>query len=297
MAYHFGAPRGFSVSANAVRNARGAIRSLPRASYGGIPERIPRAAFARFDGSAIRMNGKRGYAWPATAGDAAYPAAAPGRGAAVPGPHFGGLPGMPAVTDGYAAYGVLPARRRRRVRLPCGAEKHAVKNDGDDPSCYRRLPSTYGRIKNRESADGAECLNLEEAALRMASGYGEGRGFRATPENAARARSRSRGIRACPRTTTPPGRGYATPWCRAATRATGRQSRRSAKRSPCRYQSRAYQKVGMFPRAAVERAIEDPDWRIFKPPDCRGRVERPVRAATAAPSAAATAAPATAAVR
>ena len=48
--------------------------------------------------------------------------------------------------------------------------------------------------------------------------------------------------------------------------------------------ARACQKMGMFPRMAVERMVEDPDWRIFKPPDCPGRVERPVRAAAAAPS-------------
>ena len=51
--------------------------------------------------------------------------------------------------------------------------------------------------------------------------------------------------------------------------------------------ARTCQKMGMFPRMAVERMIEDPDWRIFKPPDCPGRVERPVQAAAAGPSVAA----------
>ncbi len=37
--------------------------------------------------------------------------------------------------------------------------------------------------------------------------------------------------------------------------------------------ARTCQKMGVFPRMAVERMI-DPDWRIFKPPDCPERVER-----------------------
>ena len=31
--------------------------------------------------------------------------------------------------------------------------------------------------------------------------------------------------------------------------------------------ARTYQKLGMFPRTAVERTVMDPDWHIFKPPD------------------------------
>ena len=50
--------------------------------------------------------------------------------------------------------------------------------------------------------------------------------------------------------------------------------------------ARTCQKMGMFPRVAMERMIGDPDWRIFKPPDCPERAERSVQAATAAPSAA-----------
>ncbi|MCE2499111.1 MAG: hypothetical protein J4F28_09070, partial [Nitrosopumilaceae archaeon] len=60
--------------------------------------------------------------------------------------------------------------------------------------------------------------------------------------------------------------------------------------------ARTCQKMGMFPRAAVESAVRDPDWRIFKPPDCPESVERPAQAATAAPSVATIAAPAIAAV-
>ncbi len=52
--------------------------------------------------------------------------------------------------------------------------------------------------------------------------------------------------------------------------------------------ARMCQKMGMFPRMAVERMIEDPDWHIFKPPDCPERAEWQAQTA-AAPSAAATA--------
>ena len=50
--------------------------------------------------------------------------------------------------------------------------------------------------------------------------------------------------------------------------------------------ARTCQKRGMFPRVAVENAIKDPDWRIFKPPD-RPERERDVLAAPAVTMAAA----------
>ena len=31
--------------------------------------------------------------------------------------------------------------------------------------------------------------------------------------------------------------------------------------------ARTCQKLGVFPRVAVERTVMDPDWRIFRPPD------------------------------
>ncbi len=83
IAYYFGALYGFSVSANAVWNARRAIRNLLKAAYDGILEEISGAAFVQFDESVIKMNGKRGYAWLATAGNATYVVAAPSRAAAV----------------------------------------------------------------------------------------------------------------------------------------------------------------------------------------------------------------------
>ncbi len=48
--------------------------------------------------------------------------------------------------------------------------------------------------------------------------------------------------------------------------------------------ARTCQKLGMFPRAAVECMIEYPDWRIFRPPDCPERAERSGQAATMTPS-------------
>ena len=279
------------MSANAVWNARRAIRSLLRDAYDGILERISRAAFVQFDESVIKMNGKKGYVWLATSGDTTYLVAAPSRAAAVLDLHFGGLLGMPAVTDGYAAYGVLPVRQRCRARLLREAEKHAVRNGGDDLSCYRRLLSMYGRIKNRESADGAECLNLEEAALRIASDYREGHEFRVTLENAAPhlfTFLRYPGM--------PPHNNAAELEIRDAV-VLHRNVRHQLSEPEGRQVfsvlvsvARTCQKMGMFPRAAVESVIKDPDWRIFKPPDYLERVERPAQAATAAPSVSTTAA-------
>ena len=297
IAYYFRALYGFSVSANAVWNARRVIRSLLRNAYDGILERISRAAFVQFDESSIKMNGKKGYVWLATSGDATYLVAIPSRSATVLDLHFGGLPGMPAVTDGYAAYGVLPVRQRCRARLLRDAEKHAVKNGGDDLSCYRRLPSMYGRIKNRTSADGAECPDLEKAVPRIASGYREGHEFRVTLENAAPHMFtflRYPGM--------PPHNNAAGPGIRD-TVVLHRNVRHQLSEPEGRQVfsvmvsvARTCQKVGMFPRMAVENAVKDPDWRIFKPPDCPGREELPAQAATAAPSAAAIATPATAAI-
>ena len=288
ISYYFRALYGFSVSANAVWNARRALGGLLRSAYGCILERISRAAFVQFDESVVRMNGKRGYVWLATAGDATYIVAAPSRAAAVLELHFGGLLGMPAVTDGYAVYGMLPVRQRCWAHILREAEKYAVRNGGDDLSCYRRLLSLYGRIKDRKSADSTECLNLEKAALRIASGYKKGHGFRETLEGAAPhlfTFLRYPGM--------PPHNNAAELEIRD-TVVLHRNVRHQLSEPEGRHVfsvlvsvARTCQKMGIFPRMAVERMIEDPDWRIFKPPDCPERAERPVRAAAAAPSAAA----------
>ena len=284
ISYYFEALYAFSVSANAVWNARKSIKNLLRASYDGILERISEAAFVQFDESVIRMNGKKGYAWLATAGDATYIVAAPSRAAAVLELHFGGLLGMPAVTDGYVVYGMLPVRQRCWAHILREAEKYAVRNGGDDLSCYRRLLSMYRRIKNRESADSTECLDLEKAALRIASGYKKGHGFRTTLENAAPhlfTFLRYPGM--------PPHNNAAELEVRD-TVVLHRNVRHQLSKPEGREVfsvlvsvARTCQNLGMFPRVAVEHAIKDPDWRIFRPPDRMGRAERPVQAATAAP--------------
>lgn len=268
ISYYFRALYGFSVSANAVWNARRALKSLLKAAYDGILERISRAAFVQFDESVVRMNGRRGYVWLATTGDATYLVAAPSRAAAVLDLHFRGLLGMPAVTDGYVVYDVLPVRQRCWAHILREAEKYAVRNGGDDLSCYRRLLSMYRRIKDRESADGAECLNLEKAALRIASGYKKGHGFRETLENAAPhlfTFLRHPGM--------PPHNNAAELEIRD-TVVLHRNVRHQLSEPEGRQVfsvlvsvARTCQKVGMFPRMAVERTVMDPDWRIFKPPD------------------------------
>ena len=51
------------------------------------------------------------------------------------------------------------------------AEKHAIKKGGNYLSCYRRLLAIYKRIKGRESASCAECLDLERAVIEIAAAY------------------------------------------------------------------------------------------------------------------------------
>ena len=287
MAYYFRALYGFSVSANAIWNARRAIKNLLKAAYDGILERISGAAFVQFDESVIKMNGRRGYAWLATAGNATYVVAAPSRAAAVLDLHFGGLLGKPSVTDGYVAYGILPVRQRCWVHLLREAEKYAVRNGGDDLSCYRRLLSMYKRIKHRGSASSAECLDLEKAVLRIASDY---RGPQ-VPRNAGECRPHMFTFLRHPGM--PPHNNAAELEIRD-TVVLHRNVRHQLSEPEGRQVfsllvsvARTCQKAGMFPRAAVERMIEDPDWRIFKPPDCP---EQTMQATTTTPHAAAIAA-------
>ena len=185
IAYYFGALYGFDISPGAVWNARRALRDLLRGTYGRILDRIAAAPFVQFDESVLKMNGRRGYVWLATAGDATYLVAAPSRGAAVLDLHFGRLLGIPVVSDGYSVYEIFPVRQRCWVHILREAERLAIRNGGNDLSCYRRLLSLYRRIKDRESACSAECLDLERAVLQIAASYGEGHPFRGTLEGAA----------------------------------------------------------------------------------------------------------------
>ena len=113
----------------------------------------------------IRMNGRQGYIWLATVRDVTYIVAAPSRAAAVPDIHFGRILDVPAVSDGYVAYRMLPVRQRCWVRLLRKAEEYAIRNGKSDLSCYCRLLSVYRAIKARKSACSSECLSLKRAIL------------------------------------------------------------------------------------------------------------------------------------
>lgn len=63
IAYYFEALYGFCISANAIWNARRAIRSLLQGTYGEILERVLASPFVQFDESVLKMNGRRGYVW------------------------------------------------------------------------------------------------------------------------------------------------------------------------------------------------------------------------------------------
>ena len=112
ISYFFGALYGFAISPNTVWNARRAIRDLLGGAYGEILDHIAEAPFVQFDESPIRMNGRQGYVWLATVRDATYIVAAPSRAAAVLDIYFGRILGVPAVSDGYVAYRILPVRQR-----------------------------------------------------------------------------------------------------------------------------------------------------------------------------------------
>ena len=185
IAYYFEALYGFRISANAIWNARRAIKSLLRGTYGEILERVLAAPFVQFDESVLKMNGRRGYVWLVTARDAMYLVAAPSRGAAVLDLHFGKVFGIPIVVDGYTVYNAFHVKQRCWVHILRAAEKHAIRNGGNDMSCYRRLLALYRSIKDKESASCAECLDLEKAVLEIAAAYGRSHGFRATLEGAA----------------------------------------------------------------------------------------------------------------
>ena len=117
ISYFFDALYGFDLSPNAVWNARKATGDLLMGTYMEILDHIAEAPFMRTDESPVRMNGKRGYIWLATVGDATYIVAAPGRAAAVLDIHFGKILGVPVVSDGYIVYNALPIRQRCWVHL------------------------------------------------------------------------------------------------------------------------------------------------------------------------------------
>ena len=149
ISYFFDALYGFDLSPNAVWNARKAIRDLLMGAYMEILDHIAEAPFMQMGESPIRMNGKRGYIWLATVGDATYIVAAPGRAAAVLDIHFGKILGVPVVSDGYIVYNALPVRQRCCVHLLREAEEYAIRNGGSDISYHCRLLYPYRAIKGR----------------------------------------------------------------------------------------------------------------------------------------------------
>ena len=266
--YFFKALYGFAVSPNTVWNARKALKNLLKGTYGEILNHIAEATFVQFDESVFKMNGRKGYVWLVTVEDATYLVAAPSRAAAVLDLHFGKLPGIPVVSDGYAVHDIFPVRQRCWAHILREAEKMAIRNGGNDLSCYRRLLSLYKRIKGRESAGSAECLDLERAVLQIAVSYGKGHRFRGTLEGAAPHRFtflRYPGM---------------SPHNNAAELEI-RDSvvlHRNVRHQLSEPEGRAVFSVlvsvartcyrrGIFPRMAVEELARDPDWSIFKPPE------------------------------
>ena len=267
ISYFFDALYGFALSQNAVWNARRAIRDLLEGTYRNILDHISEAPFVQLDESPIRMNGRRGYIWLATVRDATYIVAAPSRAAAVLDIHFGSILGVPAVSDGYVVYDMLPVRQRCWVHLLREAEECAIRNGKSDTSRYCRLLSTYRAIKDRESADSSECLSLERAVLDIASSYPEGHRFRTKLEGAAPhlfTFLRYPGM--------PPHNNGAELEIRD-TAVLHRNVRHQLSTAEGREVfsvlvsvARTCHKLGIFPRTAVECLIRDPDWRLFKPP-------------------------------
>ena len=267
ISYFFDTLYGFAVSQNAIWNARKAIRDLLSGTYQEILDHIAEAPFVQFDESPIRMNGKRGYIWLATIRDATYIVAAPSRAAAVLDIHFNRILYVPAVSDGYVVYNMLPIRQRCWVHLLREAEEYAIRNGGSDISCYCRLLSLYRAIKGRESAGSSECLSLERAVLGIASSYPEGHKFRIKLEGAAPhlfTFLRYPGM--------PPHNNGAELEIRD-TAVLHRNVRHQLSTIKGRgvfsvlvSVARTCRKLGIFPRTAVENLIRDPDWRLFKPP-------------------------------
>ena len=268
IAHFFRALYGFDISPNTVWNARRALKDMLKDTYGKILDHNAEAAFLQFDESVFKMNGRKGCVWLATVKDTTYLVAAPSRGAAVPDLHFGRLLGIPAVSDGYPVYDVFPVRQRCWAHILREAEKLAIRNGGGDLSCYRRLLSLYGRIKDTESACSAECLDLERVVLQIAASYGEGHKFRGTLEGAAPhlfTFLRYHGM--------PPHNNAAELEMRDAV-VLHRNVRHQLSEPEGREVfsvlvsvARTCHKRGIFPRVAVEELARDPDWSIFRPPE------------------------------
>ena len=276
ISYYFDALYGFKISPNAVWNARKALRDLLMSTYRDILNRISEAPFVQFDESSLKMNGRKGYVWLVTTGDATYLVAAPSRAAIILDKYFGKLLDIPVVVDGYTVYNAFPVKQRCWVHILRKAEKFAITKGGNYLSCYLRLLAMYKRIKDRESASCAECLDLERAVLEIAASYGDaedkiehdGLKFKATLEYAAPCLFtflRYPGM--------PPHNNGAELEIRD-TVVLHRNVRHQLSEPEGREVfsvlisvARTCHKQGIFPRVAVEELIRDPSWSIFKSPD------------------------------
>ena len=275
ISYYFDALYGFKISPNAVWNARKALRSLLMPTYRDILDCISEAPFVQFDESSLKMNGRKGYVWLVTTGDATYLVAAPSRAAIILDRYFSRLLDIPVVVDWYTVYNAFPIKQRCGVHILRKAEKFAIRKGGNYLSCYLRLLAMYKGIKDRESAGCVECLDLERAVLEIAASYGEAEGkkehdglkFKATLEYAAPCLFtllRYHGM--------PPHNNGAELEIRDAA-VLHRNVRHQISEPEGREVfsvlisvARTCHKQGIFPRVAVEELIRDPDWSIFKPP-------------------------------
>ena len=80
----------------------------------------------------------------------------------------------------YTVYNAFPVKQRCWVHILRKAEKFAIRKGGNYLSCHLRLLAMYKRIKDRESASCAECLDLERAVLEIAASYGDAKTRKST---------------------------------------------------------------------------------------------------------------------
>ena len=267
IAHFFNSLYDFKVSPNAVWNARRAIAKLLEGEYRSIMVQLKKAPFIQFDESPISIDGKKGYAWLVTAGKLTYIVVSPSRAAAVLELHFSGLLDKPLVSDGYAAYNIFPVRQRCWVHLLREAEKHAIKNGGNDLIQYKRLLELYRSIRHRDAAEPEECEDLKRAVLEIASSYGSDSPLRTKLEGAA------------PYLFTflqhpgmPPHNNQAELEIRDAV-----VLQRNVRHKLCTPEgmrifsvlssvARTSNKMAIFARQVVENLVKDPEWSMFEPP-------------------------------
>ena len=276
VSHYFDALYGFKTSPSAVWSARKTLRNLPMPTYREILNRISEASFVQFDESSFKMNGKKGYVWLVTTDDATYLVAAQSSAAIIPDKYFSKLLDMPVVVDGYTVYSAFPVKQRCWVRILRKAEKFAIKKGGNYLSYCRRLLAMYKRIKDKESASCAECLNMERAVPEIAASYGDaedkkehdGPKFIVTLESTAPC------LFTFLRHPSMPPHNNASELKVRGTVVLHRNVRHQPSEPDGREVfsvlisvARTCRKQEIFPRVAVEEMIRDPDWSIFKPPE------------------------------